>query len=236
MTASGCVWSTCGAGTKACSSVSIEGRGWSGRGRCGAGGRPSRRRPSASRSRSGSSSSSRGRRSPPRVIVARSVPEPLTQSTRVSRPAWSSERLLRGRVAAADVGERAVGAEQVRAVDEAVEHVEPCRRGVVPAVGRGLDPRRTTRCRSRHSLAARDAPAQVAGRGPAAVDRVAGPAQMTSTPRSRQAATASCRRLLVGDDRRRPRGSRRTRAARCGATSSCRRCRRRARRRLPSPA
>ena len=30
MTASGCVWSTCGAGTKACSSVSIDGRGWSG--------------------------------------------------------------------------------------------------------------------------------------------------------------------------------------------------------------
>ena len=31
MIASGCVWSTCGAATKACRSVSIDGRGWSGR-------------------------------------------------------------------------------------------------------------------------------------------------------------------------------------------------------------
>ena len=30
MIASGCVWSTCAAGTNACSSVSIDGRGWSG--------------------------------------------------------------------------------------------------------------------------------------------------------------------------------------------------------------
>ena len=49
------------------------------------------------------------------------------------------DRLLRGRVPAADVGERAVGAEQVRAVDEAVEHAVARCGALVPAVLRRRD-------------------------------------------------------------------------------------------------
>ena len=90
MIASGCVWSTHGAGTNACRSVSIDGRGWSGES-------PQRsevvdhRRvvhlvPFAQRQHL--VEPQRGK--PAAVIVARSVPEPLTQSTRCSRPAWST--------------------------------------------------------------------------------------------------------------------------------------------------
>ena len=68
----------------------MDGRGWSGSS-------AQRRRWSTivassmvSRDRSGSTSSSRSAANPRRVIVARSVPDPLTHRTRCSRPAWSS--------------------------------------------------------------------------------------------------------------------------------------------------
>ena len=102
------------------------------RARSGGGSRPSRRRPSRRARRSGRISSSRSAAKPAGVIVARSVPEPLTQRTRVSRPAWSAATPLRGRVPAALVGERAVGPEQVRAVGERLERVEPGDRGSRP--------------------------------------------------------------------------------------------------------
>jgi hypothetical protein len=44
------------------------------------------------------------------------------------------DRLLRRRVAAADIGERAVGAEQVRPIDEAVEDAQAAGGAPVPAV------------------------------------------------------------------------------------------------------
>ena len=125
MTASGCVWSTCVAGDERVQQrldrrPRLVGR----RARSGAGSRPSRRRPSP-RARAAAGPRRGGAPGKPAaVIVARSVPEPLTQSTRVSRPAWSSDVSFGGGVAAALVRERAVGAEQVRAVDEPVEHAE----------------------------------------------------------------------------------------------------------------
>ncbi len=94
MIASGWVWSTCGAGTKACSSVSIDGRGWSGDS-------PQRRRWSTiaassmlSRSRRGRISSRRSAAKPAAGIVARSVPDPLTHRAWTSRPVWSATRPL----------------------------------------------------------------------------------------------------------------------------------------------
>ena len=87
MIASGCVWSTWSAATNACSSVSIDGRGWSGRTRTAQEvldhlGVAHRRRAPAAEARS----SSRSPAKPAVVIVARSVPEPFTQRTRTSRP------------------------------------------------------------------------------------------------------------------------------------------------------
>ena len=49
-------------------------------------------------------------------------------------PRVVGDRLLRRRVAAADIRERAVGAEQVRAVDEALEHAQAARGTLVPAI------------------------------------------------------------------------------------------------------
>ena len=46
---------------------------------------------------------------------------------------------FRRRVSAALVGERSIGPEQVRAIDEACERVEPGRGGGVPEIDRGLD-------------------------------------------------------------------------------------------------
>lgn len=92
--ASGCVWSTCGASTNACSSVSIEERGISGA-TC------ERDRYAticssliSSRSISGRTSSRRMPVNPEASIVARSEPEPLTHRTATSRPVWSVSTLL----------------------------------------------------------------------------------------------------------------------------------------------
>ena len=125
MTASGCVWSTCGAGTNACSSVSIDGRGWSGCTRAAQEVVDHRRvvHRLALAQRQHLVEAQR-RRSPAAVIVARSVPEPLTQSTRVSRPAWSTIVSFADVLPPPLVRERAVGAEQVRAVDERRRAVE----------------------------------------------------------------------------------------------------------------
>ena len=83
---SGCVWWTCAAGTNACSSVSIDGRGIAGsnwqRTRCAT--------ISSSliseRAISGSTSCRRSTVKPCGPIVARSLPEPLTHITERSLP------------------------------------------------------------------------------------------------------------------------------------------------------
>ena len=109
MTASGCVWSTCAAGTNACSSVSIDGRGWSGRERAAEEVVDHLRVVHRRRARAAAAARrAAAPAKPAAVIVARSVPEPFTQSTRVSRPAWSSDGALGRRVAAA-AGWRARG-------------------------------------------------------------------------------------------------------------------------------
>ena len=129
MTASGCVWSTCGSRDERVQQRLDRRARLVGSERRAAQVVDHRRvvhrlaRRAAARC-----SSSRRAAKPAAVIVARSVPEPLTQSTRVSRPAWSTAVPFDGRVAAALVRERPVGAEQVRAVDERVERSSALRR------------------------------------------------------------------------------------------------------------
>ena len=86
---SGCVWCTCGAGTNACSSVSIEERGAAGSSWQRARWATMSSSLISSRSNSGSISSRRSGVKSPSPIVARSEPEPLTHIVATSRPTWS---------------------------------------------------------------------------------------------------------------------------------------------------
>ena len=147
MTASGCVWSTCARRDERVQQRLDRRPRLVGREAAAArGSRPSPRRPSRSRSRSGRSSSRRSAAKPAAVIVARSVPEPLTQSdARLAARVVDGDALqptccrrpgsrARGRRRAGSSGRRAP-----RAPTEAGGRVG------VPAVARGRDRRRGRR-------------------------------------------------------------------------------------------
>ena len=107
-------------------------------------------------------------------------------------------RLLGGRVAAADVRERAVGAEQVRAVDEPVEDRETCRRRRRPSgsPGRGCRAERRSSRSRRHLRRLRRRRARRSARAPRASRR----RRAARRPSARTSARTTVARLVERPD------------------------------------